>query len=230
MTLRLLDLYCGEGGAAKGYANAGFDVYGIDTDAHRLNHYPYPCDQADAIRFLLAHGQDFDLIHASPPCTGYSQGTVAIHDRLQKYDRLIAATRAALIDTGRPWIIENVEGAKREMNTPLLLCGRMFSLGVHDTDGTYLVLDRHRLFETNLNLNAPTHPAHHRGKIHVAGAYGGSRPHRAEAKHIRGGGYTPHPRIQRRLLGVEWMTNRGTELAIPPAYTYHLGRQALRLI
>lgn len=68
--LRILDLYCCGGGAARGYAQAGFDVVGVDIKVQPQ--YPYEFHQGDAVEFLLAHGQDFDLIHASPPCQGYS--------------------------------------------------------------------------------------------------------------------------------------------------------------
>jgi hypothetical protein len=36
-----------------------------------------------------------------------------------------------------------------------MLCGRQFGLGAIDTDGTWLTLDRHRLFESNLPLDRP---------------------------------------------------------------------------
>ena len=228
--MRVLDLFCGEGGAAKGYADAGYDVFGVDTDQTRLAHYPYDCDSADAIAYVCAHGWEYDLIHASPPCTAFSRGTAGVPGRYLKYDRLIAATRDALEGCGTPYIIENVADAKNEMRTPILLCGRMFGLHTHDTDGRLLVLDRHRLFESNLPLRAPQHPEHHRGKITVAGAYGGARNDKREARHVRAGGYVPHPTIQKRLLQIDWMSNRGLQLAIPPAFTTYLGRQVRGLL
>lgn len=223
--LRLLDAFCGEGGAARGYADAGFAVFGVDTSQTRLARYPYECDSADAIEYILAHGDEYDLIHASPPCTGYSRATIGIPNRDTRYERLIAATRAALDHVGVPYVIENVEGARPEMRHPILLCGRMFGLYTHDTDGTLLVLDRHRLFESTLPLRAPHHPPHHRGKVRVGGAYGGGRNDRAEALHVRGGGYTPHLAIRQRLLGITWMSQIGTSLAIPPAYTHWIGKR-----
>jgi DNA (cytosine-5)-methyltransferase 1 len=229
-TKRLLDLFCGEGGAAKGYARAGFKVFGIDNSTARLGHYPYPHDSADALAYAAAHGHEYDLIHASPPCTGYTIGTAGVPHRLDKYERLIPATRDLLVELRIPYIIENVVGARREMLNPVLLCGRMFKLGTHDLDGTFLVLDRHRYFESNLPLHTPKHPVHHRGRIPVGGSYGGGRNDRAEARYERRGGYTPTIGVRRKLLDTGWMTQEGCSLAIPPAYTEYLGKQAIKLL
>jgi DNA (cytosine-5)-methyltransferase 1 len=223
--VRCLDLFCGEGGAGMGYHRAGFAVTGVDTSAARLDVYPFPSHRADAVEFLLEHGRHYDLIHASPPCTGYSRGTVAVPDRLERYDRLIAATREALRIVGKPYVIENVEDARTELESPLLLCGRMFHLGAVDEDGTPLVLDRHRLFESNLLLSAPPHVKHDR-TVQVAGAYSGARRDKAEARLVRKGGYVPKSlEVLRDLLGTPWMTEQGCFLSIPPAYTEHLGSQ-----
>ena len=223
--MRVLDLFCGEGGASVGYHHAGFTVFGIDNSVARLKRYPFECDSADALAYATVYGHHYDLIHASPPCTGYTRGTVGVPDRLNKYDRLIAATRDLLVTIGKPYIIENVEDARTEMDNPVLLCARMFGIGTHDTDGTFVVMDRHRLFESNLPLHAPRHPDHHRGKLRVAGAYGGARTDAKEARWVRGGGYTPHARITKKAMGVEWMTTKGAQLCIPPAYTRYLGKQ-----
>jgi DNA (cytosine-5)-methyltransferase 1 len=67
---RLLDLFCGAGGAAMGYALAGFRVTGIDIAPQPL--YPFQCIQADALEYLAHYGQEYDAIHASPPCQAVS--------------------------------------------------------------------------------------------------------------------------------------------------------------
>lgn len=222
---RLLDAYCGEGGAGMGYSRAGFEVFGIDNSKARLKNYPFESVHVDdAIPYILAHGHEFDAIHASPPCTGYSIGTAALTDRLERYDRLIAATREALIATQRSYVIENVMGAIRELRTPGLLCGRMFGLAATDTDGTPLVMDRHRLFETNWLFMPPEHPAHDKA-LQVAGAYGGARRDKADARLIRKGGYVPSVEVQRELLGTPWMSEKGCQLSIPPAFTTYIGEQ-----
>lgn len=226
---QLLDLFCGEGGAGEGYHRAGFEVTGVDTSAARLDRYPFARYNADAIEFVLAHGHKFDAIHASPPCTGYSRGTAAIPNRVERYDRLIAATREALIIVDRPYIMENVADARPELEEPVMLCGRMFGLGAIDDDGTPLVLDRHRLFEANpgLTLDVPPHPKHDRS-VQVAGAYGGARRDKVEARTVRKGGYVPKSlTVLRDLLGTPWMTEEGCFLSIPPIYTRYLGTQLL---
>jgi len=224
---RLLDLFCGEGGAAQGYYDAGFDVFGVDTDPRRLKKYPFECVEADALEFLLAWGWEFPVKHASPPCTGYTRGTAAIPDRLERYERLIAVTRAALRETGGWYVLENVEDAKSELENPVLLCGRMFDLSATDTDGTSLVMDRHRLFESNAAVMTPPHLPHDR-RVQVAGAYGGARRDKTEAREVRKGGYVPKDLdVLRSLLRTPWMTEKGCFLSIPPVYTEFLGEQIL---
>jgi DNA (cytosine-5)-methyltransferase 1 len=226
---RLLDLFGGEGGAGTGYDRAGFVVVGIDNAPARLARYPFECHQADAITYLLDHGHEYDAIHASPNCTGYTRGTAAIPDRLKKYDRLISVVREALQMVGKPYVIENVADARRELRDPVLLCGRMFGLTATDDDGTPLVMDRHRLFESSEFLMAPDHPKHDR-RIQVAGSYGGARRDKWEAKHVRKGGYVPSVDVQRALLGTPWMSEKGCQLSIPPVYTEFIGAQLLARI
>lgn len=226
MRPRLLDLFSGEGGASTGYHRAGFDVTGVDTSAARLSRYPFECHQDDALAFLLAHGHEYNAIHASPTCTGYSRGTAALPDRLTRYDRLIAATREALLIVGKPYVIENVADARPELRDPVLLCGRQFGLHATDDDGTPLVMDRHRLFESSTFLMVPPHPKHD-PSVQVAGSYGGARRDKDEARLVRKGGYVPSVDVQRELLGTPWMSEKGCQLSIPPAYTEHVGAQLL---
>lgn len=222
------DIYAGEGGATRGLMDAGFCVTAVDSDKNRLKYNPAPHRLVgDAIDFILEH-DGFVFRWTSPPCQGYSRSTVALGDRLERYDRLIAATRAALQTTQDPWLIENVEDAGPEMVDPVLYCGRMFSLSAVDTDGVGLVMDRHRLFESNFTITPPPHPVH--GTEWVAGSYSGARRDKYEAKYIRKGGYVPAKSVQESLLGIDWMTQKGLYLSIPPVYAEHIGLQVQALL
>lgn len=229
--MKLLDLFSGEGGAAMGYIRAGFTVTGVDIKPLG-DRYPGEFIQGDALAYLAEHGHEYDAIHASPPCQGYSIATAGTAAR-GKHDRLIAETRWLLELTGRPYVIENVAQARSEMVEPVLLCGRMFGLEAEDEDGEPLVLDRHRLFESNVPLVAPPHPKHDGRQ--VAGVYTGGRArkpgasaaeHRLDCRLNRKGGYVPASReVRQALLGIDWMTDKGMAESIPPVYAYHIGRQ-----
>ena len=126
--MKLLDLYCGVGGASAGYYKAGFDVTGIDLKHGRR--YPYKYIKGDVLLYLqdLDFLRSFDIIHASPPCQTHS---ITQHLRnaqgksTSKLD-LIPQTRAALIASGKPYVIENVPGSP--LINPIQLCGSSFGL------------------------------------------------------------------------------------------------------
>ncbi|WP_405464832.1 SAM-dependent methyltransferase [Streptomyces anulatus] len=207
---RLLDLFCCQGGAAKGYADAGFDVTGVDTAPQPR--YPFRFVQADAIAFVLEHGAEFDVIHASPPCQHDSDC-----QRLQgnTHPDLIAPTRTALQATGRPWVLENVRGAVPKLDRPVMLCGPMFGVETY----------RHRYFETGggLTLNHPHHPAHlvpqaKMGRPIPPGHYGQFVGNFSGVQHAR------------TVMGVPWMNRDGVRECIPPAYTQWIGTHALALL
>jgi DNA (cytosine-5)-methyltransferase 1 len=140
----VLDLFCGGGGAAEGYARTGMTVIGVDHEYQPC--YPYEFHEMDAFEAIekLAHRADF--IHASPPCQGYS---IAVTNR-KRWPKLIRATREALLTTGKPFVIENVDGFEQGwVGIPTRLCGTMFGLPIQ----------RHRLFEAHhFRLRAPKHP------------------------------------------------------------------------
>jgi DNA (cytosine-5)-methyltransferase 1 len=219
--LTCLDLYCGGGGVAVGYARAGLEVVGVDYK--NQPDYPFEFHRADAIAFLREHGHKFDFIHASPPCQRYTHGNVA-GTQAEKHPDLIGPTREAILETGKPYVIENVSRAP--LIDPLVLCGSMFDLTAVDEDGVLLHLKRHRLFESNIALSAPKPCAHPRG-VQWAGSYGGARRDKDEARHVRHGGYVPSKAKQQELLGIDWMTESRMYQAIPPTYTEWIGLQVL---
>ena len=217
--MRLLDLFCCEGVGARGYIEAGFDVTGVDIEPRFSKRYPGRFVHADALAYVREHGHEYDVIHASPPCQAYS---ITKHTHSVSHPELIGVTRDALRATGKPYVIENVPGAP--LIDPLILCGSMFGLHADDDDGTYLVMRRHRLFESNVVLYAPG-PCDHVPGAQVAGAYGGATRDKWEARHVRKGGYVPAKPVQEMLLGVPAgaHTLHGLAQSIPPAYTRWIG-------
>jgi len=214
---RLLDLFCCAGGAGAGYARAGFDVVGVDIVRHKRN--PHRVIGADVMGLDPAWiAENFDAVHASPPCQGYSAMRHA--PGAKGAPKLIAETRELLNATGLPWIIENVEAAASDMRDPVTLCGTMFGLGAQGHD-----LQRHRLFETSFAV-APMACQH--SDRPVIGVYGGHARNR-NAKH--GGRGTKdtwdggHKAAASEAMGIDWMTLNELSEAIPPAYTEYLGWQ-----
>ena len=204
---RLLDLFCGAGGAAMGYYRAGFtEIVGVDN--RLMPRYPFAFVQADALEYLAEHGREFDVIHASPPCQGYSR-TQRIHGR--EYPMVIEQLRAALRSIGQPYVIENVPGAP--LINPVLLCGTMFGLRVF----------RHRLFETVPFLLAPEHTTHHKPACIV-----GRQP--TPGQYMTVAGHFANMAYAREAMGIDWMTRDELSQAIPPAYCEWIGRRLLEAI
>lgn len=209
----------------------------VDTNPAHLEAYPVDCPNAlqvctDAVAFIADNGHSYAFLHNSPTCTGYSQGTAALPDRLARYDRLIGVTREACLSTGRPYVIENVvsKDTRAELVDPVMLCWTEFYRpgSVLDSDGTPLWARRHRLFESNVPLFRAGGCQHPKG-MQCAGLYGAARRDPWEARHIRKGGYVP-PSIDvlRALADIDWVWDEeALFLAIPPAYTEHIGRQVL---
>lgn len=206
--LRLLDLCCCSGGAARGYHNAGFEVTGIDiVDRPR---YPYTFIQADAIDYVLTHGHEYDAIHASWPCQHDAAITKGTNHRLRhRYADLYEKGKAAMLTTGQPWIIETTAA-----RPDIVLCGTQFGLPIL----------RHRKFEVHgWTPMAPPH-TRHRGRVR---GWRHGQYHEGDylAVYGKGGGKATVPEMQ-QALGIDW-TDVHEELteAIPPAYTRFLGEQ-----
>ena len=213
MRPRLLDLFCGAGGAAMGYHRAGFDVVGVDI-AEQPN-YPYMFVLSDALDYLRRHGRNYDAVHLSPPCQRYSTMTADP----SRHPDLIGSAREIVAALGVPYVIENVPGAP--LDDPVRLCGSSFSLGVR----------RHRNFEANFDI--PALDCNHRAQGTPLGVYG---QHPDRMQHWRPSGQSRG--IKARTLyegqwamgGIHWMTWPELAESIPPAYTEHIGRQLLHHI
>jgi DNA (cytosine-5)-methyltransferase 1 len=231
---RLLDLFCGAGGAAVGYHRAGFDLVGVDNK--RQSHYPYEFWQLDALDVIdrlqigqTFHGKtlaDFDAIHASPPCQGYSRMRHLPWLRDREYPLLIDPVRQLLRATGLPWVIENVEDAPLQKGGGLfgihgvVLCGTMFGLDVY----------RHRPFESSVQFPQPRHPRHE--KTIQAGRLLGGRADVRRGVTVwqeNGGvaGNFGNLDRARAAMDIDWMTAAELSQAIPPAYTQWIGEQLL---
>jgi DNA (cytosine-5)-methyltransferase 1 len=215
----LLDLFCGAGGAAMGYHRAGFEVVGVDTRPQPR--YPFRFVQGDALRPPFDLGS-FAAVHASPPCQ-HASDLRHMHGA-KVYPEMIRATRVLLMGSGRPYVIENVEGAV--LYNPLVLCGSMFGLGADCDDGRFHQLRRHRLFETSFLFLTP-HCRHVGKPVGVYGNGGGNKA-RVEAGLVNG--MTGSCSERKRAMGIEWMTRGELSQAIPPAYTEYIGRQLLRVV
>ncbi len=232
----LLDLFSGAGGCAVGYHRAGFDVVGVDNRPQP--HYPFPFVQADALTFLVEHGREYDAIHASPPCQGYSRMRHLPWLKGKVYPLLIDATLALLEQTGKPWVVENVEDAYRHLRGSIMLCGTMFGLKVY----------RHRLFLSNVWQWQPPHAKHKvtigKGPLLNDRTNGNaegfvSLPSKGTRRNgLRGlpngmisacgkGGGDGGEDVARAAMGIDWMTRAELAQAIPPAYTEYVGRQLL---
>lgn len=219
---KVLDLFCGAGGVSEGLDRAGFDVVGVDLV--RSPRYRFPFIKHDAMTLDPSFLALFDAIWASPPCQGYSDMRHA--PGAKGAPLLIDPVHTMLERIGKPYVIENVEGAKAHMPGAVTLCGSMFGLGAQGA-----VLKRHRLFMSNAPISAPCACAC-RG-VPVIGVYGGHARIRS-AKH--GGRGTKdvwqggHRAAAAEAMGMPWATLKEMSEAVPPAYVEHLGRQLMEAI
>ena len=208
--MRLLDLFCGAGGAAVGYSRAGFgEIVGVDHLPQPR--FPFEFIQADALEFVAEHGREFDVIHASPPCQAYSHQSNCRPGN--EYPDLISATRDAILETGKPYVIENVSSARSRLQCAIMLCGKTFGLKVY----------RHRWFECRPFFLAPAHIAHRDSTPRS-----GRGPSPKGFWSIAGkGGRTGTKEGWAKAMDIDWMTLIELAQAIPSAYTEWLGRRIL---
>lgn len=218
---RALNLFCCAGGAAKGLQRAGFHVTGVDIKPQPL----YCGDnfvQANALTYPL---EGFDFIWASPPCQAHT--TMKSMWNAKQHEDLIPQTRAALMASGVPWVMENVPGST--LSDGFFLCGTMFGLGVQVYDG-FWQLRRHRWFESAFRPLVP--PCNHRGA--TIGIYGDHARDRRRKPGVRDRGkdFPDNERVAlaRVALGIDWADWKGLSQAIPPAYSEFIGRQVIETI
>jgi DNA (cytosine-5)-methyltransferase 1 len=204
--MKLLDLFCGAGGAAMGYHRAGFEVVGVDINPQP--NYPFKFHQANALDFPL---DGFDIIHASPPCQAHT--CLNVMWNAKPHDDFVEPTREKLKASGLPYIIENVPGAP--LIDPIKLCGSMFGLGAGPYD-----LRRHRMFECSFYVEQPK--CNHIKRKPVIGVYGD------HVRCRRRNGDLPMALgkpLADEAMGIDWMNWRELRQSIPPAYTQYIGEQ-----
>lgn len=214
---RILDAFCGAGGATKGLQDAGFYVLGVD-----IKPQPDYCGdefvQMDAIKFIRKYRRRFDAVWASPPCQAHSVLTLGNRGKglFDNHQDLIPPTRAALVRTGKPWVIENVMGAP--MRQDLMLCGLMFDL----------MLFRHRKFEVSgFSVDQPKHIPH--GDLRVQGyRHGAFREGEIMGVYGSGGGKGDLGKWQ-AAMGIFHTRNwHSLSEAIPPPYSQHVGTALMK--
>lgn len=217
--MRLLDLFCGAGGAAMGYHRTGFtDIVGVDIKPQPR--YPFTFVQGDALEYVAEHGREFDAIHASPPCQAYSVASNVHKNAGKVYPGLLAVTRSLCIASDRPYVIENVPLAPFRGHV-LTLCGVMFDLPIF----------RHRGFECSTMVLASQHPSHEgkrigEGYYSIAGGAGRWKSWGTVHRNVTKGTRSEW----RQAMGIDWMTRYELTQAIPPAYTELIGRQLIKAL
>lgn len=222
--MKILDLFCGAGGVTRGYQQA-CEALGIACEITGVDILPMPryvgdrFVQADALEYLAAHGQEYDFIHASPPCQAYTQLKVMFKSDPSysaRHPAMIADMRKALLKLEKPYVIENVMGAVKALNAPIKLCGHTFGLRVY----------RHRAFECSPFVLAPPHLPHPE-KCPSAGR--GKSPKFGFISITGNGGSRdlgmPYMEYAGAAMGIDWMNRLELSESIPPAYTRYIGMQ-----
>jgi len=211
MKPKLLDLFCGAGGAAMGYHRTGFEVVGVDINPQP--HYPFEFHQADALTYPL---DGFDVIHASPPCQKWSKASSVHRNNGKIYPDCLSPIREKFYRRGGFWIIENVIHAP--MQSTIQLCGLMFGLKVF----------RHRNFEISHLIFQPTHLSHKgkrigEGYYSIAGGAGRWKSWGTVHRNVSKGTAAEW----RDAMGIDWMTRKELTQSIPPDYTEYIGKQLM---
>lgn len=207
MKRRLLDLYCGEGLAAWGYWCSGrfSEIVGVDINPLVGERYAFDFIQADCLALTYDFLMDFDFIHASPPCQAYSYLT---RDDGKERPKLVAGTKLMLYASGVPHVIENVQGAVKELRPNLTLDGHYVGLPMERR--RYFYISTWRASHQRLACGDETISVHQ-------------------------GGFVPRPTLE-RAFGLEMiperqrgrLTARGIEEGVPPAMTYYIASELFR--
>ena len=147
--------------------------------------------------------------HASPPCQGYSEATPITTKRT--HPLLIEQVHNLLLATMKPYVIENVEGARWHLQNPIMLCGSMFQMN----------LWRHRWFEIYpFYILSPASCQHHIKPVTI------NPP--SNARKSQGG--KRNFEKEKLAMGIDWMDKYEITQAIPPVYTEFIGKYLMEAI
>jgi DNA (cytosine-5)-methyltransferase 1 len=235
---RVLDLFCGAGGAAMGLHRAWPDAEIVGVDIKPQPRYPFTFIHGDALEIkqigtVLFSGGDFapresenddfaagahrgfsgrfDFIWASPPCQCYSIAARKNRNEGVVYPDLIEPCRKLLQSSGCKWTIENVPYAP--LRADFTLCGSHFGLPIA----------RHRLFETNFASGAMPPCKHVDDVITICGH---GTPQWMRKRRMKLG---LHPNasvdVKRAAMEIPWMNREELSQAVPPAYSEYIARQ-----
>jgi len=237
--MRIIDICCGGGGAARGYLRAGAGiVVGVDSDAGMRGDFSRAVGDRgiflheDALEVLQDPGflQEFDLIHISPPCQRWSRMANCRPGLSEEYPDLITPSLPLLEASGVPYVIENIvsRGTRALLPGAVTLCGAMFGLRLY----------RHRLFRSGgWKLTAPEKPAAWAVPPGASARSVRPNPHcgwahpvtAARAGHWVPGKYVSVSGHERRAvvneaMQIDWMADREhVKEAIPPQFTQWVG-------
>lgn len=231
----ILEVFCASGLVTRGLLRAGAKkVVGCDI----LKRRRFPTDQTfiqgdvedDCTRELLLDlAAASDFVWLSPPC---QFGSALRHaPGAKRHKNLIPWARSFLKETGKPGVIENVEGAAHHLVDPVMLCGTMFGLGVacghvlESPHGRWFNLERHRYFECH-GFRPPVPECNHNAP--VIGVYGSHARVRAASVGGRGTSWpfktTQHNAALYAMDCAVWpeLTLGDLSQGVPPAYAYYL--------
>ena len=219
--VRVLDVYCGAGGAAVGLAAAGFNLHGIDINVQPEYPFPYHCE--NAIKLSVEYIKNFDLIWASPPCQAYTKAAHRWRQEGRNYPDLVGKTRELLTAAGVPFVIENTQSAP--IRHDLMLCGTMFNLNVL----------RHRFFEIEgFKVPQPIHEKHKgtvkNGDFTTVAGHGGNDNMHNYCKLNKMVGASKL-QVWQHAMGIDWVTDmKSLAQCVPPAYSEYIGKSFISYI
>jgi DNA (cytosine-5)-methyltransferase 1 len=193
--VRVLDLFCGAGGAAMGLHQAWPDAEIVGVDIKPQPRYPFIFIEADWKR---PNHSEFDFIWASPPCQFASECGHAKH----RHHNFIPEVRECLRE--KPHVIENVDGARDHLRRPFMLCGTMFGLPIW----------RHRWFEIEgFQIEPLRTPCNHTGHPTLICGSGHGRGE-AKVERMKEAMRVPWMKVRHEV-----------RQAIPPAFSRYIAEQ-----